>query len=222
MFRATGYRRSLLQWDRLRHLRPAGTTFAQRPIRLAAATAVAGLLLGNAALVYQVATGLDAGPVRQKSTSGQAGYQPEAIDLRSALETVEAKIRADVGRLTVQYRETSGRRSRPEGPRDLERDRIGSQPDGGATASMSTTAGSSGGSNGFSSTESHTATGSGGSSGDSSGGDTSNDSTSGSSGGSSSGSGTGGTTSGGAGGGGGGDVSGGSVTGGGSGGGGGG
>lgn len=190
MFRATGYRRPLLPWDRGRSLRPGGAAFAQRPFRLAAATAVAGLLLANALLVYQL-TGEDAATLRQGATSA-TGLQLNASDLRSALETLQAEIREDVGRLTVRYQETSDRRGRSQESRFGEGARAGSRRDDDGTVSTSTTPASGGSSSASSSTETDTGVGSGGSGG-SSGGDTSTDSSSGSSSGSSGGSGTGGT-----------------------------
>ena len=215
MLRATGCRGPLMPWTRRRQLRPAGPTFTQGPIRLAAATAVVGLLLGNAVLVYEL-THEDAGPVRQETTS-PPDLQSAASDLQRALEAVEAEIRADVGGLTVRYGETSDRRSRTQESPARGGAGSASQPRGDGTASTSDGP-SLGGSTGEStSTESDTGAGSGGSSGGTSdGGDTSDNSSSGSSGGSSSGSGsdtgdtdagTGGT--GGAGGGGGSDASGG-------------
>lgn len=202
MLRATRYGRPWMAWAFRRKFGQSAWTFAQRPIRLAAATAVAGLLLGNAVLVLEV-TRHNAGPVRQETTSREApALQPEAIDLRSALEAVEAEIRADVGRLTVRYQETSDRRSRSQAARAGGGAELGSQADGSGTAPASGAS-----SIGSSSTESDTGAGveSSTSSGGSSSG-TSDDSSSGSSGGSSGGSTTSGT--GGGGGGGGGDTSG--------------
>jgi hypothetical protein len=198
MLRATGYRRPMMQWPRRRQF-PAGATFALSPLRLAAATAVAGLLLGNVVLVYEL-TREDAGPVRHKTTLAP-GLQSEASDLQSALEAVEAETKADVGRLTVRYGEPPDRRSRSEETPARGGAASESPTKGDGTSSVSAptnSSGSTGSSTGSTSGGSDTGTGSGGSSGGSpDSGDTTDGSTSGSSGGSSSGSSGGGAGGGG-------------------------
>lgn len=170
MLRATGFGRPLpAPWER--HRRPGGprTGFGTRPVRMAAGMALAALLLGNAVIVYRL-MGEDTGS-RVSRVPGDRGREDTAgasfKELREALQSVQASIKADVERVKPSR---DGRAHRNDEP--METSSSGTAV--GSTSTGSSSTGSS--STGSDSTGSDSGGGSGGSSG---GDDTGSDDTSG-------------------------------------------
>ena len=175
MLRATGFGKPLpVPWTRRR--RPGGprTGFGMRPVRVAAGIVVAALVLGNAVLVSRLmGEGADSPVTRGagdavREDTGRSSF----MELRKALQSVQASIDADVKALAIKAEKDRPERS--DKPRETS---TSESTPGTASTGSSSGSNSTGSTSGGSSSTGSDSTDSG--SGGSSGGDSGSDDTSG-------------------------------------------
>jgi len=184
MLRATGFGNPRhAPWTHRRQPGGPRTGFGTRPVRVAAAIVFAALVLGNAVILYRL-MGEDAS-VRNRASRAQGPEETAGAsfkDLRGALQSAQASMRADLERVLPSRIERSERNDNPKETSTTETGTTSGSTSpsssgsssSGSTSSDSTSSGS--GTDGSDSTD----TGSGGGSGGSSGGeDTGSDDTSG-------------------------------------------